>query len=91
MSLATFNPQVYYQAWKSVVTLQKLHRGRVIKSIVRQLLTAASILKSGNIFLKFSKDGTPPPVTRYAQPAPRDPVLQRPRLPARRAPSRIGQ
>ena len=51
--------RVYYKAWKSVVTLQKLHRGRVIKAIVKQLLTAGSILKSGNIFLKFSKDGPP--------------------------------
>lgn len=51
--------RVYYNAWKSVVTLQKLHRGRVIRPIVKQLLTAGSILKSGNIFLKFSKDGPP--------------------------------
>ena len=39
----------------------------LIKMLVRQLLTAASILKSGNIFLKFSKDG--PPHDRHAPPA----------------------
>ena len=42
-----------------VVTLQKLHRGRVIKAIVRQLLTAVGLLRAGNIFLKFSADGPP--------------------------------
>eukprot|EP00316_Scyphosphaera_apsteinii_P000681 CAMPEP_0119314904 /NCGR_PEP_ID=MMETSP1333-20130426/34091_1 /TAXON_ID=418940 /ORGANISM="Scyphosphaera apsteinii, Strain RCC1455" /LENGTH=544 /DNA_ID=CAMNT_0007320105 /DNA_START=9 /DNA_END=1644 /DNA_ORIENTATION=+ len=51
--------KVYYKAWKSVLTLQTLHRGRVIKAIARQLLTAANLLKAGNIFLKFSKDGPP--------------------------------
>ncbi len=42
-----------------MVTLQKLHRGRVIKAIVRQLLTAVGLLRAGNIFLKFSADGPP--------------------------------
>ena len=51
--------QTFYKAWKSVVTLQKLHRGRVIKGIVSKLRTAAQLLKAGNIFLKFSKDGPP--------------------------------
>lgn len=59
MCRAQLQQRVFYKAWKSVVTLQKLHRGRVIKAIVRQLLTAVGLLRAGNIFLKFSADGPP--------------------------------
>jgi len=51
--------KVYFKAYQTVVTLQKMHRGRVIKTIVRQVRMAANLLKAGNIFLKFSKDGPP--------------------------------
>ncbi|KAL1519928.1 hypothetical protein AB1Y20_023416 [Prymnesium parvum] len=51
--------QIFYKAWYAVVTIQKLHRGRIIKGIVSNLRKAASLLKAGNIFLKFSKDGPP--------------------------------
>lgn len=38
--------QIYYKAWFAVVTIQKLHRGRVIKAIVNNLRTAAQLLKA---------------------------------------------
>merc|ERR1740115_311031 len=50
---------VYKKAYYSVSSAQKLYRGRAVRAITKQIDIAANLLKAGNIFLKFSKDGPP--------------------------------
>ena len=48
---------VFREAWDSVVTLQKLHRGQIIRSAYRQLEQHIAVLKAGAIFHHINTGG----------------------------------
>jgi len=51
--------RIFQWAWKSVVSLQTLHRSRGVRSLYERIMTYVKLLKQGAIFLKYAKN-TPP-------------------------------